>query len=142
MIWESLQSAYIGPMKHVLFAGLIALSPLQLAAQSEAEEGEIGEGFSLMEEGARLMFRGIMREMQPAIEDFEGMAKEIQPALEMLASEMGPALMELMRKLDNVRYYEAPEVLPNGDIIIRRRDDAPPYDPDSPMIEPGEEIEL
>ncbi|NBD30372.1 MAG: hypothetical protein GVY31_10100 [Alphaproteobacteria bacterium] len=129
-------------MKQLLLAALIALSPLSLAAQSEPEDGEIEEGFSLMEEGARLMFRGIMREMEPAIEDFEGMAQEIQPALEMLASEMGPALIELMRKLDNVRHYEAPEVLPNGDIIIRRRDDAPPYDPDSPMLEPGEEIEL
>ena len=129
-------------MKQIVVAGLLALTPLTVTAQSDTPEGEIGEGFSLMEEGARLMFRGIMREMEPAIEDFEGMAKEIQPALEMLASEMGPALMELMRKLDNVRYYEAPEVLPNGDIIIRRREDAPPYDPDSPMYEPGAEIDL
>ncbi|HKL68915.1 hypothetical protein [Salibaculum sp.] len=129
-------------MKQIVVAGLLALTPLTVTAQSDTPEGEIGEGFSLMEEGARLMFRGILREMEPAMEDVEGMARKIRPALDMLASEMGPALIELMGKLDDVRHYTAPEVLPDGDIIIRRREDAPPYDPDSPMYEPGAEIDL
>lgn len=30
--------------------------------------------------------------------------------------------------VDDPRHYELPEVLPNGDIIIRRRRDAPPFD--------------
>jgi hypothetical protein len=29
-----------------------------------------------------------------------------------------------------LRNYDAPEVLPNGDIIMRRRDEAPTYEPD------------
>ena len=112
-------------MKHFIFAALIAL-PMPLLAQ---EEGEIEEGFSLMEEGAKLLFRGIMSEMEPAIDDFTGLATELEPALELLATEMGPALMELIQTLDSVRYYEGPEILPNGDIIIRRSPDAPVYKP-------------
>lgn len=116
---------YIGGMKHILLAACLAL-PAPVIAQ---EEGEIEEGFSLMEEGAKLLFRGIMSEMEPSIDDFTGMAQELEPALEMLASEMGPALMELIQTLDSVRYYERPEILPNGDIIIRRSPDAPEYEP-------------
>ena len=114
-------------MKHIVLATCLAL-PAPLFAQ---EEGEIEEGFSLMEEGAKLLFRGIMTEMEPAIDDFSGLAGELEPALEMLASEMGPALLELVQTLDSVRYYEAPEILPNGDIIIRRSPDAPEYEPRS-----------
>lgn len=112
-------------MKHILLAACLAL-PVPALAQ---DEGEMEEGFSLMEEGARLLFRGLMDEMEPAIDDFAGMAQELEPALDMLASEMGPALMELMKTLDSVRYYERPEILPNGDIIIRRSPDAPAFEP-------------
>lgn len=122
-------TAYISGMKHLVVALSLALPVPVLAQESGASDGEIEEGFSLMEEGAKLLFRGIMNEMEPAIDDFGGLARELEPALEMLASEMGPALMELMQTLDSVRYYEAPEVLPNGDIIIRRSPDAPEFTP-------------
>lgn len=112
-------------MKHIILAACLAL-PLPAIAQ---EDGEIEDGFSLMEQGAKLLFRGIMSEMEPAIDDFAGLAGELEPALEMLASEMGPALLEMIQTLDSVRYYEAPEILPNGDIIIRRSPDAPEYAP-------------
>lgn len=113
-------------MKHLILAAALSL-PLPAIAQ---ETGEVEEGFSLMEEGARLLFRGIISEMEPAIDEFSGMAEDLQPTFEMLATEMGPALMELLQTLDSVRYYEAPEVLPNGDIIIRRSPDAPEYVPE------------
>lgn len=116
---------YIRHMKHLILAVLIAL-PVPVLAQ---EEGEIEEGFSLMEEGAKLLFRGIMNDMEPAIDDFADLAGELEPALELLATEMGPALMELIQTLDSVRYYERPEILPNGDIIIRRSPDAPEFEP-------------
>ena len=115
-------------MKHVVLAACLILPLPAFAEDTGAEAGEIEEGFSLMEEGARLLFRGMMSEMEPALEDFTGMAQELEPALELLATEMGPALMELMRTLDSVRYYERPEILPNGDIIIRRSPDAPEFD--------------
>jgi hypothetical protein len=112
-------------MKHLVLAACL-VSPTPLFAE---ETGEIYEGFSLMEQGARLLFRGIITEMEPAIDNFSGLAEDLEPALEMLATEIGPALMELLQTLDVVRYYEAPEVLPNGDITIRRSPDAPEYAP-------------
>lgn len=112
-------------MKHLLLTLVLAL-PAPVLAQ---DESEFEEGFSLMEEGARLLFRGMMSEMEPAIDEFSGMARELEPALEMLASEMGPALLELVQTIDSVRFYDAPEILPNGDIIIRRSLDAPDYVP-------------
>lgn len=126
-------------MKQIIAASFaLTLAAFPVAAQ-EDQDPDIQEGFSLMEEGAKLLFRGFMNEMEPALDDFAGMAQDLEPALDMLATEMGPALMALIKRLDDVRYYEAPEVLPNGDIIIRRSPDAPPYEPEP---EPNEEIEL
>lgn len=116
-------------MKQVVLAICLAF-PVPVLAQ---DAGEIEEGFSLLEQGAKLLFRGIISEMEPVIEDFSGMASELEPALELFATEMGSALIELMQTLDSMRYYEAPEVLPNGDIIIRRSPDAPEFDPNNEM---------
>lgn len=107
-------------MKHILLATCLAL-PLPAFAQDDVEEG-----FSLMEEGAKLLFRGLMSEMEPALEDF---AQELEPALDLFANEMGPAFLKLMQTIDSVSNYQAPEVLPNGDILIRRRPNAPEYTP-------------
>jgi hypothetical protein len=122
-------------MKHFILAVWLVL-PLSASAQ---QESEVDEGFSLVEEGAKLLFRGIIAEMEPAINDFSELADELQPALDMLASEMGPAFLDLIQTLDSVRYYEPPEVLPNGDIIIRRSLDAPQY---NPPTDDGEGIDL
>jgi len=115
-------------MKHALILAAAFAIPFSVSAQN-AETGEIDEGFSLMEEGAKLLFRGIISEMEPTIEEFSGLATDLEPTLEMLATEMGPALIELFQTLDSVRHYEAPEILPNGDIIIRRSPDAPEFEP-------------
>lgn len=129
-------------MKYIIAATFaLTLVAVPLAAQDD-QDLDMEEGFSLMEEGAKLLFRGFMNEMEPALDDFAGMAQELEPTLEMLASEMGPALMALMQRLDDVRHYEAPEILPNGDIIIRRSPDAPPYEIDDTEIAPGDEIDL
>ena len=101
------------------------------------------DGFSLMEEGSRLILRGLLDELGPAIEEMEGLSDEMRDAVQALASEMGPALRELIALVDEIRYYEAPEVLENGDILIRRKPDAPPYEAPAPEeTAPPEEIEL
>ncbi|MBS0125208.1 hypothetical protein [Thetidibacter halocola] len=112
------------------FAACLTATPL--AAQDEGDQG-----LSLMEEGARLFFRGLMSEMEPALRELEGMADEMRPAIEDFAREMGPALRDLMGKVEDWSLYEPPEILPNGDIIIRRKPDPAP-----PLPEGGEEIEL
>ncbi|MCI5111898.1 MAG: hypothetical protein MRY75_15215 [Marivita sp.] len=86
------------------------------------------EGTSLMEEGAKLFFRGLMQEMEPALRELEGLADEIEPALRSFAEEMGPALRDLMEQVEDWSAYEPPVVLPNGDILLRRKPDMPPLD--------------
>ncbi len=53
-------------------------------------------GRDLMAEALRLFMQGFMAEMEPAIEDLESFLKDLNA-------------------------YHPPEVLPNGDIIIRRK---------------------
>ncbi|EET46244.1 hypothetical protein [Thalassobium sp. R2A62] len=105
----------------VVFVASLTLTPA-IAQEAEVEEKE---GFSLMEEGAKLFFRGIMDEIEPALDDLQGLAQEMEPAIRNLVDEMGPAFVELMEQIDDLSHYEAPEILPNGDIIIRRKEGAP-----------------
>jgi len=126
-------------MKQISILALVACLSTAPALAQEAEDGDISEGLSLMEQGALLLFRGMMDEVEPAIEDFSGMAEDLEPTLRLLATEMGPALVELFETVDSIRYYDAPEFLPNGDIIMRRKPNAPDFTP--PAAEP-EEIDL
>jgi hypothetical protein len=64
-------------------------------------------------------FRELMERMRPALDDFLDTLK-------------------VLDGIDSLEYYQRPEILPNGDIIIRRRDDAPPLPPrDEPEPEAG-----
>lgn len=104
-----------------LAASVTLAAPLPVLAQEAAPE----EGFSLMEEGAKQFFRGMMAELEPALDDLQGLAEEMEPTLRAFVDEMGPAMIQLMEQIDDLTNYHAPEILPNGDIIIRRKDEAP-----------------
>ncbi len=128
-------------MKHVLATALTAalLAQPALANDQGAEQPKTEEeGFSLMEEGARLFFRGIMQEMEPALEDLQDLTEEMEPALRQFAQEMGPALRDLMGKVDDITMYHPPELLPNGDIILRRKQPLPPETDPLPEKEDGQ----
>lgn len=117
-------------MKHLIAAlCALCLASLPAAAQDDAAP-EIDEGFSLMEEGARMLLRGLLTEVEPAIEDLREGLEEMGPAFAEFAQAFGPALADLLNKVDDFRNYEAPEFLPNGDIIIRRAPDAPVWQPE------------
>jgi hypothetical protein len=105
---------------------------LALAAPAARAEdpAPADDGFDLMEEGAKLLFEGIMREMAPRLDD---MARTLQEA--------EPVLRSLLALVDDLGNYQAPERLPNGDILIRRKPGAPPPPALSPPSAPGE-IEL
>lgn len=124
------QGDYLEGMKQIVFAALIGL----MAAMPAIGEEEKERGLSLMEEGARLFMEGIMREMEPAIEELEKFADEVEPKLKDFAEQMGPALRDLMAEVKDWSAYHPPEVLPNGDIIIRKKT------PDE-MAEPDGETE-
>jgi hypothetical protein len=131
-------------MKRFVIALCLTLSP---AAAQEAPP-DTSEGFSLMEEGAKLMLRGLMSQMEPALDEMGQALKEMEPAIR----DLGPKFHELFTMIDDFKNYDAPEMLPNGDIIIRRnaplppKPDAPPeFAPEStPELIPGPngEIEL
>lgn len=130
-------------MKHVLATALSAVllaQPVLAQDQDAPPPAPEEEGFSLMEEGAKLFFKGIMQEMEPALEDLQDLSEEMEPALRQFAQEMGPALRDLMGKVDDITMYHPPELLPNGDIILRRKNPLPPPDmPQDPNALPEKE---
>lgn len=121
------------------------IAPLLVAALIAtpivAEETET-PGLSLMERGALLFMEGILKEMEPAIDEFSELTDQMGPALKNFADEMGPKLTELLAEVEDWAAYEAPEVLPNGDIIIRRKQPLPDVAPESLPQEPAPQIDL
>jgi hypothetical protein len=115
-------------MKQILIPAF-ALSLLGSPGFSETTPTNPDDGISLMEEGAKLLLRGLLTEVEPAIDELQMLAEDFGPQLQMLTEEMGPAFIELFDKVDDFQHYSAPEFMPNGDIIIRRRDGAPVFDP-------------
>jgi hypothetical protein len=79
-------------------------------------------GFSLIEEGAKLIIRGMMSEMEPAIAEMGKALEDLEPAM----GELGVRFKELVAMIDDFRNYSGPEMLPNGDIIFRRTAPLPP----------------
>lgn len=74
----------------------------------EAPKGDVGKGFDLMQEGTRLMLRGLVAQMEP---------------------EMRRMAASLMALMGDISAYAPPEMLPNGDIIIRRKVPLTPIPP-------------
>jgi hypothetical protein len=123
----------------------VALALVLAAAPAFAEEttpvpGAEDDGFSLMEEGAKLVLRGLMSEMEPALDEMEKALTEVGPKLEDFGTEIGPKVRQLIAMIDDFKNYDAPVMLPNGDILIRRT--APRLDPTAPIPGPNGEIDL
>lgn len=104
------------------------------------EKPQEEDGPNLMEEGARLFFRGLMSELDPALRELEGMARELEPELRDFAREMGPALADMLERVEDWNAYHPPEMLPNGDIILRRKQ--PPEEPPAETEEPSGPVDL
>ncbi len=102
-------------MKHILMIGAMAAA-FALPATAEEEDAP-----TLMEQGAELFFEGLRREMEPALDELLGLADQFGPAMQSFMQEMGPALAELAAEVKDWSVYEMPEILPNGDIIIRKK---------------------
>lgn len=98
-------------------AALLALAPLPLAAQDQPEDEP-----SLIERGLMLLMDNMFSAIGPELDQVgEGMSG--------IVSRLGPALQDLAVLVDDIRNYETPERLENGDIVIRRSPDAPPPPP-------------
>lgn len=97
----------------IALAVCLAIAPMSISKADPADEGS-----TLSLENA---FRGLWEKLGPELEDLR---REMEPALEDALK-----LIEPFSAMDDPRHYRLPEVLPNGDIIIRRRDDAPDFVP-------------
>tara|TARA_R110002094_G_scaffold159889_6_gene145258 strand:- start:139 stop:528 length:390 start_codon:yes stop_codon:yes gene_type:complete len=128
--------SYIERMKQIPFALCLCLVVLPVAGAAEEDSG-----LSLMERGAQMFLEGIMKEMEPAIDGFSDLTEQMGPALKSFAEEMGPKLTELLDEVEDWSAYQAPEILPNGDIIIRRKPDRPLEAPDTPA-DPPPQVDL
>lgn len=127
-------------MRHVILISTLAVAPSFGLAQStldpnpqESEE----QGRSLMERGAELFFEGLKREMEPALDDLRGMAEQVGPSLRQFWVEMGPALGDLAGEIKDWTDYHPPEILPNGDIIMRKRTPLPDPTPEDQQLPEG-----
>ncbi|WP_299769402.1 hypothetical protein [uncultured Tateyamaria sp.] len=104
-------------MKQIAVALCLVISATSVPAQETEED----RGLSLMERGAQMLMEGLMREMEPAMEGLQDMAEEFGPALRDFTAQMGPALRDLLEEVEDWSVYHPPEILENGDIIIRRK---------------------
>lgn len=84
-----------------------------------------------LEQGLELLFEGLREEMAPAIIDLGDLARQFGPSMRSFFEEMGPALAAMMTEVQDWSRYEMPEMLPNGDIIIRRKPDPDPKEPET-----------
>ena len=118
------RTCYIGSMRHVLMVplALVLLATPAIAQDTpDPPDGDVSEGLNLLEEGAKLLFRGLRDDIEPTMRD------SMEQMLEMLRDLNWNGL-----GIDDLDAYHPPEVLPNGDIIIRRRT----------PLEQGPEIEI
>lgn len=95
-------------MKRAALALCLMVSPAFADGKAELR-------FDLMQQRTRLLFQGLIDRIEPDLRD--------------LVREMGPALLQLQGVLGDLTRYHTPEVLPNGDIIIRRKVALTPYVP-------------
>lgn len=105
------------PLLAAPFAALLAGVP---AAAQDAQE----EGFDRVGRGIELLLEGLSDEVAPALRHFRDFRE--------LAGEIGD--------------YGRPELLPNGDILIRRKDPLapppPPLDPSMPAPPEEGDVDL
>lgn len=115
----SLMKSRLAPLA---LAALLAIGSTSLPGAASAQDNTPAppqtEEPGLIGEGLRLLFEGLLKEMEPALDEMGRAMKDLEPMARDLAELLG-----------DVRNYDPPERLPNGDIIIRRKPGAPPPPP-------------
>lgn len=97
-------------MKHVLPLFLIASLATPVVAD-DAPMADLLKRFGELSDNAQTLLKSWADELGPKLE------------------ELGPALENLATKLGDLNAYHPPEVLENGDIIIRRKTPLPKAEP-------------
>ncbi|KAF0173752.1 MAG: hypothetical protein FD162_1486 [Rhodobacteraceae bacterium] len=100
-------------MKHVFLALLLLTAPALAQTEPPANPPpaeDLEQGLSLMEQGAQMLLRHMMGKVEPSLQEMTEALKQAQPQL-----------LKLLAMVDDIRNFHAPEVLENGDILIRRK---------------------
>lgn len=106
-------------MKQIAFALLLltapalaqTVPPANPVPDASTPPGEdLEQGLSLMEQGAQILLRHMMGKVEPSLQEMTEALKQAQPQL-----------LKLLAMVDDIRNFHAPEVLENGDILIRRK---------------------
>ncbi|MGV6811640.1 MAG: hypothetical protein ACWA47_05300 [Brevirhabdus sp.] len=107
------QTAFLPALTAALLIGAAPFAPVAQAQETTSPEAEqkLREGAELLNEGLQLLLNGMKDDVVPLLEDLR----------DQLGDEVGPLVEGLRGKLDELNAYYPPEVLPNGDIIIRRK---------------------
>jgi hypothetical protein len=100
-----------------------------VSAQTDAPPDEAAP--NPFQQGLERFLDDLTDQMAPHLRELDQLMEEFGPAVQSFLMQMGPALSELMDRIDDWSAYEMPEVLPNGDIIIRRKPDAPALPPET-----------
>ncbi|SNR26828.1 AAA+ family ATPase [Paracoccus sediminis] len=103
-------------MHRLLILTLLA-TPLPAAAQNDTQDG-----LGLVERGLGIIAQNLWSELGP---DLERLGQDMGVTL----TELAPMLKDLAVLVDDLGNYQTPERLANGDVLIRRRPDAPPPPP-------------
>jgi hypothetical protein len=101
-------------MRRLIFPLMLLALPVHAQDTPAPPPGGVEEGVDLLQRGMRSILDGLITEMQPTID-------EMGQAL----TEMKPMAEKLLGLIDDIGNYEAPVVLENGDILIRRKPAAP-----------------
>lgn len=97
------------------------------STQDSPQDEPSGLG-SLFENGMESMFRDLLGDIEPHM---NAIGRELGGRFEALA----PLLQDAGELMDDLRHYQAPERLANGDILIRRKPDAPAPPPISQELQ-------
>ncbi len=104
-------------MKRLLIIAALTALPLSAPAE-EHKPAPLPDGLDELAEGMRNFLDGIQEDIAPLMEDLAG-------------------------RLQGLNQYHPPEVLPNGDIIIRRKQpNAVPDGPETNATPPGDPIDI
>jgi len=76
------------------------------------------EGVNRLGEGSRLLMEGLMGELAPLFDKVDELGAQMTPLMEELREHLGDAF-------EGLSAYHPPEILPNGDIILRKKEAAP-----------------
>ena len=99
---------------------------------AHAEENDPG----LIEQSGQFFLRGLLQHLPDALKDLEALTGQLEPSLRSFTKEMAPYLRDLLQQVQDWSVYAAPEILPNGDIILRKKH------PAQAVVPPLGDIEL